>query len=373
MNPMHRREFLSTTGKIVGVQVAASGLLSAAPSEHVDVGFIGVGGRGTRLLTNLLQISGFRVRAICDIDPAHVSRAQKLVEDAGQPRPAGTAAWKSLLERKDVQAVVSALPCDLHAEAYLDVITSGRDLYGEKPMCLTVKDCDAVVAATKKHDRIVQIGFQRRSDPRFIETIQQVHAGELGRLLEGRVLWSNSWGPLYGWFGLRERSGDWMVEQAVHNWDVMNWANRCLPVRAMGLGHDDLFREKQPDRNVHDYYSGVVQYDNGVIVNIIHSWTAPTLFNKEYTRLIGLRGGIDFNSGTFSYRPRLKKPDRVGHDESGPINSTRLALENFLSSVRSRKQPVATVEHGRDAVLACLLMRRAVYEGSPATMEDLVK
>ena len=65
--------------------------------------------------------------------------------------------------------------------------------------------------------------------------MKQIHAGEIGELVEGRILWSNAWGPLGDWFGKRARSGDWMVEQAVHNWDVINWACKGLPVRAMGL------------------------------------------------------------------------------------------------------------------------------------------
>ena len=96
----------------------------------------------------------------------------------------------------------------------------------------------------------------------------------------------------------------------MHNWDVLNWAVNAPPVRAMAMGRNDLFRDRQPDRDVHDYYSGVVEYPGNVFVNIIHSWVAPTKFNEEYTRLIGTKGGVDFNSGTFSYRPDQKKPDQ---------------------------------------------------------------
>jgi len=162
------------------------------------------------------------------------------------------------------------------------------------------------------------------------------------------------------------------VEQAVHNWDVMNWANRCLPVRAVGMGRNDLFRQVQPERNVHDYYSAVVQYENGVIVNLAHSWVAPERFNEEFTRLTGTRGGVDFNTGTLSYRRDLKKPDRVVHGEQGPINSTRLALEDFVEAVRTRRRPAATVAHGRDAVLACLLVRQAVYTNDVVRMSELL-
>jgi predicted dehydrogenase len=366
-----RRAFLGTAGAALAVSQFAPRVARAGANETIGVGCIGVGNRGSALLANLVKVQGVQVRAICDLLPEHVARAQKVVVDAGQPQPAGTAEWKKLLDMPGIDAIVSALPCDLHAANYLDVLAAGKDLYGEKPMCLSLADCDKVVAAAESSQRIVQIGFQRRADPRFIETIAQVHAGELGDLLEGRILWSNSWGPLYNWFGQAKRSGDWMVEQAVHNWDVMNWANQCLPVAAMGLGKNDLFREKQPDRDVHDYYAGVVQYANGVIVNIIHSWVACNKFNEEYTRLTGAKGGIDFNSGTFSYRPDAKRPDRVGHAYQGEINSTLLALEAWSKSLRSREKPIATVRHGRDAVLSCLMVKQAVYSKGVVGAGDL--
>lgn len=372
MNPFDRRSFLGAAGaSLAAMQVSSLHAANRSANDKIGVGCVGVGNRGTALLTNLLKVAGIEVRAICDIEPSHLERARKMVTDAGQPQPEGTEKWKKLLEMPGIDAVVSALPCDLHAQNYLDVIGAEKHLYGEKPMCLTPGDCDRVVAAAERGKKVVQIGFQRRADPRFIETMAQVHAGELGKLLEGRILWSNSWGPLYNWFGKRERSGDWMVEQAVHNWDVMNWANDCAPVRAMGMGHDDLFREKQPDRNVHDYYAGVVQYSNGVIVNIVHSWVVGAKFNEEHTRLTGVAGGIDFNTGTFTYRPDSNKPDRVGHSYQGDINSTLLALEAWSNSIRESKPPIATVEHGRNAVLSCLLVRKAVYSGEVVKMEDL--
>jgi myo-inositol 2-dehydrogenase / D-chiro-inositol 1-dehydrogenase len=349
------------------------------PSDTVNIGFIGVGGRGYGLLRTLLKVPGIAVRAICDTDSENVNRAAKTIADAGHKAPEPYDDWHKLLESKEVEGVVSALPCDLHARCYLDVIAAGKDLYAEKPMCLTPADCDAVVAAANAGKQIVQVGFQRRADPRFIEPMEQIHAGELGDLVEGRIVWSNAWGPLYGWFGEKERSGDWMIEQAVHNWDVMNWANRCRPKRALGLGRGGLYSEQQPGRDVHDYYSALVEYENGVIVNILHSWVAPgqggaynRAFNDEYTRLVGTQAGIDFNTGTFSYRRELNKPDRVGHNHQGEIDGTQLALAAFADSVRTRKPPVSTVEQGRDSVLACLLVREAVYRGGEVTMEELI-
>ncbi|MDY3556445.1 Gfo/Idh/MocA family oxidoreductase [Gemmata sp. JC717] len=374
MSNPNRRTFLASAA----VTTATAARLSAADGAALRVGFIGVGSRGTALLRNFLDAKLGTVVAVCDIKDEHAKRASALVTGAGQKAPAQVEDWKKLLEMKDVQAVVSALPCDLHAACYLDAIGAEKDLYGEKPMCLTPQDCDRVVKAAGASKQIVQIGFQRRADPRFIEPMKLIHEGELGALVEGRVMWSNSWGPLGDWFGKKARSGDWMVEQACHNWDVINWACKGLPVRAMGLGRAGLFKAFQPDRDVHDYYSAVVEYENGVIVNILHSWVAPGQngkftkeFNDEYTRLNGVKAGIDFNTGVIAYRKELNLPDKVGHGAKGAINNTRLGLEAFADSVRTRKAPVATVEHGRDAVLACLLVREAVYQKKPITMKEL--
>lgn len=319
----------------------------------------------------LLATPGVKIVAICDLNPERVAAAQDAVVKAGQPRPFGTADWKELLARPDLQAVSSALPVDLHAPCYNDVLAAGKDLYAEKPMCISLKECDLFVkAANEAKDRIVQIGFQRRADPKFIEAMEMIHSGGIGKLVEGRILWSNSWGPLYDWFGKKERSGDWMLEQAVHNWDVMNWANQCKPKRAMGMGNDTLFREKQADRNVHDYYSGVLEYENGVIVNILHSWVAPGGLNREYTQLVGTEGGIDFNPGTVTFRPESKK-GTVTVGEKATVDNTKLAFAAFAKSVRERSPSIAPPSMGRDAVATCLMMREAVASGKIVTLKDI--
>ncbi len=372
-NPIPRRQFLAATS------LAAAGALlpnisRAAESAvaPVRLGFIGVGSRGSTLLRLMAQQAGTRIVAVCDNEPGKLDRAKKIVTDAGRPAPVTFAEWKKLLEHREVDVVVSALPVDLHAPCYLDVLAAGKDLYAEKPLGLTVAEGDAVAKAAAKGKQIVQVGFQRRADPRFVQPMKLVHDGEIGELLEGRVLWSNSWGPLTGWFGQRRRSGDWMVEQAVHNWDVLNWATRSRPKRAVGFGRDDLFRDKQADRDVHDYYSGTLEYENGVFVNIIHSWVPPSKFNEEYTRLIGTKGGIDFKTGTFSFRPDQKKADRIGFEGPANLDDNVLAVESFLKAVRERSQPVATLAHANEALLTCLLMREAVYRKTMVTLKEIL-
>ncbi len=290
---MNRRNFLGSACAMAGGAV-----LRGSPNESISVGSIGVGGRGTYHLQNLLKMQNVAVRAVCDTNPEHLENAQKLAVAAGHPRPDGYEDWRKLLERPDIDAVVSALPVNLHARCYLDIVAAGKDVYAEKPLCLDMDECRQVVDAVKASKVILQVGFQRRADPYAQETIAMVHKGELGKLVEGRVVWSNAWGPLGGWLGRRGESGDWMVEQACHNWDVMVWANQCLPVRAAGFGSAGWFRDQKvlvdgvkqiwredPGRDVYDYYSGVLEFANGVMVNIVHSWLASPLFNERNTRV----------------------------------------------------------------------------------------
>ena len=178
MTSMPRRTFLSATAGAL----AASPLMAAGargPNDTLGIGLIGVGNRGSVLLKSLLQIPSVEVRAICDIDPSRLEAGAKVVEGAGRKRPKLTAdgSWKELLAADGLDAIVSAMPCDLHARCYLDAIAAGKDLYGEKPMCLNRADLDAVVKAAKESKQIVQIGHQRRADPHFIEPIAAVHRG----------------------------------------------------------------------------------------------------------------------------------------------------------------------------------------------------
>lgn len=364
---------------------AASAALEAWQGNPASVALVGAGNRGFFHLQNLVKLPGVRIVAVCDTNPENLKAALDLVSASGQPAPRGYADWKEMLKQDDIRVVVSALPIDLHARNYLDVIAAGKDLYAEKPLALTRTDCDAVVDAASKGDSVVMVGFQRRADQRVIETVSAIHGGEIGQLVEGRILWSNVYGPMGGWYGYARRSGDWMVEQACHNWDVINWVNECRPVLAVGLGRNDLFRqakvlvdvrrnkwEMQSGRDVHEYYSAVVQYENGMLVNILHSWISPKLFSGEYTRVVGTAGGADLNTGTLSWRTSENRADRpAGVDRDAP-NRDVAALLAFLESVRSRKAPPATLENAREAVLTSLLVREAVYTRRPVPFQEIL-
>jgi predicted dehydrogenase len=382
---MRRRTFLRGAAGlgVAGLGGAVLGARAEEPSakgpERVRVGYIGVGGRGTTHLRTMLELPGAEITAVCDIDPTALERAARLVGDARGKRPAAHEDYRRLLESKEVDAVLSALPCDLHARVYLDVIAAGKDLYAEKPMCITAAECDAVVKAAEASGLVVQVGFQRRYSRRMQEGIRRIHAGDIGELIEMRASFLASFGPLRGWFSRRARSGDWMVEQAVHVLDAMNWVFRTTPLRAYGCGRRDIFTKDEPDRDVTDYYSAIIEYPGGVIVNWLHSWICPGgPFSKHTCQVIGRKGAIDLYDGHIAYLDRERAAEMLPEEEA---NTTRIAQESFLDLVRKRLagapradlEPRSGVRNGRDSVLAALLVRKAVDERRVVTWEEMLK
>src|SRR5262245_8935150 len=144
---MDRRDFLASTGLgIAGAAIRVRGRAEGSiESQTVRCGFVGVGGRGTALLKATLATENVEVVAICDTDTTNRDRASESVEKAKGERPDPVDDWKKLLARKDLTAVISALPCDLHYPMYRDALAAGKHLYAEKPLCLTVEHADALV------------------------------------------------------------------------------------------------------------------------------------------------------------------------------------------------------------------------------------
>ena len=199
--------------------------------------------------------------------------------------------------------------------------------------------------------------------------------GELGPLIEVRATWTSSNGPITGhggWLASRERSGDWMVEQGVHIWDVFHWLAGELPSKATGWGRRDLFASSDPKRDVTDHYSVELEWPDGFRASFLQSWIAPSgeSFTGSTLRVLGEQGGIDFGTGALTFRDR-KEPGRTIHP--GPQPDTRLALESFLASVRSPSPlpPPVSLADARAATRIGLLVRKAVDERRTVLMDEI--
>lgn len=358
-------------------EIAQAPIKGLGENAAVRVGLIGHGGRGGGLLGHALKCPGVKVTAICDMTPDHLAKGIERVKEAQGHTPDAYGddpyAYRTLLAREDIDAVIIAVPCDLHAPMYLDCAKAGKHFYGEKPAAITKTDADKLVAAVPKAGIVGQIGFQRRASVRYHEEIKLIKEGLIGDMLNGHAAWDNAWGPLRGWFGHMKRSGDWMLEQACHTWDVLNWVTGTLPVAAYGAGRADIYvdPEKEPDRDVTDFYVATVIYPN-LNVRYSHSWGAPNdgRFIGVYERIVGTLGGADLETGDIIFREKDKPAQKIGEKEP---NHTQASIDHFFDCVRKGQVPNSTVFNGRDATLVGLLIRTAVREERFVTMEEIMK
>jgi predicted dehydrogenase len=379
--PLNRRDFLSTAATaLAGLAFDnESGADLAGARETVRCGFVGVGGRGTALLKATLEVEDVQVVGICDIDAANRTRAVENVEKVHGERPDQLDDWKKLLARKDVTTIIAALPCDLHYPMYRDALAAGKHVYGEKPMCLTVEHADALVKQSQQVGTVFQIGFQRRFSEPLKSAIKLFRDGIIGQPFDGRGVRYGSGGPHRKpgeWFSFRERSGDWMLEQAVHNFDVFNWALGELPVSAYGTGRQDLFKDWDPKRDVSDYYTVILNFKSGLSLSWTHTWVSPPHpnFTQSHEQLVGPKGAIDLSKGLVAFRKDSSPDGNPTRQLEGSDrrDSTLFALQSFFDCVRTGQPPVVGAKEGRDATLVGLLVRKAVYEKRVVTMDEVL-
>ncbi|MDB5352931.1 MAG: putative dehydrogenase [Planctomycetota bacterium] len=369
MSPLrlNRRRFLGCSAA-ASLALAQGNVADARPrAQTVRLGFLGLGNRGTALLRTALELPGVEVVAVADIEEKHRVRAQGIAEKASRRRPDGLDVAARLIDRTDLDGIIVALPCDLHAQTYCDAIHAGKHLYAEKPLGLSVADCDRVVAhAERAASVVVHVGHQRRSNSRYLAGIDLIRTGDLGDPIEARANWISSNGPVrghQGWLGRRERSGDWMVEQAVHVWDVLHWIAGSHPEAAFGSGRRGMFADVDPGRDVTDWYQVQLDWASGYHASMTHSWIDPAdeAFTGVTLRHLGSQGGFDFGSGTATFRGKTR-PREVLHP--GNLADTRAALSAFIDAIASEKVPMPPLSllEAREAVVTGLLVRKAVDE-----------
>ena len=239
-----RRDFLKI-GAAAGLGAAVAGLglegrdAPAAPGEArsqfkapavptVKVGFVGVGGMGSAHVQNYLNIEGVEVKAICDIRPAHVERAQKWVVEAGQPKPAGYSNgprdFERMCETEELDLVMTATPWEWHVPVCLSAMKNGKHAATEVPAAMTLEDCWALVEAAEKYKKHCQMMENCCYDRIELMTLNLVRKGLLGEVVhaeagylhdlrgvkfsnEGEGLWRRAWaqklnGNLYPTHGL---------------------------------------------------------------------------------------------------------------------------------------------------------------------------
>jgi predicted dehydrogenase len=179
-----RRDFIRTTagaaavarGVMLEPSSFAASFKAVPPSDTVRFGMIGIGMQGSGLLGTAIQLPGVECAAACDLYDGRQVLAREIV---GKPIPT-TRRYQELLENKEIDCIIAALPDHWHKQMVVDACNAGKDIYCEKPMTHHVSEGFEMIAAEKKNNRIVQIGSQRRSSIVFAKAKELIEQGAIG-------------------------------------------------------------------------------------------------------------------------------------------------------------------------------------------------
>jgi predicted dehydrogenase len=182
MNPTRRTVLKSTAAAAISAPYV---LQAKNANDIINIGIIGLRGKGRQHMQIFQQMDGVRVAALCDPDSSILAERAKELE---QPNTETYSDMRKLLENKDIDAVVIATPNHWHALATIWACRAGKDVYVEKPISYSIHESQQMIAAARKYERIVQSGTQRRSDSALAETFEKLRGGELGKIERIRVL-----------------------------------------------------------------------------------------------------------------------------------------------------------------------------------------
>ncbi len=180
MKEISRRAFLKQGSAAAGV--AALPISRQTGKGPFDVALIGTGWWGMNILRTALETREVRVVGLCDVDERFARASASEVEQMTGDRPPRYEDYRELLHSQKPQIVIVATPDHWHALTAIAAIEAGAHVYLEKPVSHTIKEGSAILAAARRHDRVVQIGTHRRVSPHNISAIELLRSGRLGRI-----------------------------------------------------------------------------------------------------------------------------------------------------------------------------------------------
>jgi predicted dehydrogenase len=377
------------------LRAAGEGTKRLGPNDRPAIGLVGCGGMGRGDAGNASRFGD--IAAVCDVDESHVEAAAKQFTKDGKV-PAKFADFRQLLEQKNIDIIITGTPDHWHTLVNMAAVKAGKDVYGEKPLTLTIDEGKRVVQAVRQHQRVLQTGSQQRSDAKFRLACELVRNGRLGKLKEVTV-WLPAGlheGPFQPepappglnwdfWQGqaprrnyIRQRchlyfrywydySGGTMTDWGAHHNDIALWA--------IGLPAPVTLEGKALAQPIPGGYTAISEYDvkftysNGVIHNV-RTTKGDNIFGGVEDPQ-GQRNGVRFEGSQgwiWVTRGNLRASDNslitTPLTESAPrLYNSDDHMGNFFECVRSRKYPIADVEVGHRGASICHLGAIALRTG----------
>ncbi|UCD76210.1 MAG: Gfo/Idh/MocA family oxidoreductase [Phycisphaerales bacterium] len=385
-----RRDFMKTSaiaaaGSLAAAELAVSRSAHAAGSDEIRVGLIGCGGRGTGAAAQCMQASPrVRIAAMADVFRDRVDGSREALEKRDERAKfddsrcfVGFDGYKELIA-DGVDAVILATPPHFRPFHLEEAVKAGCHVFMEKPVAVDPVGIRKVIAAGEMADRkglSIVAGTQRRHEARYQELIYRIHAGAIGDIVAARCYWNQGglwvneprkeWSDmewqLRNWLYFTWLSGDHIVEQHVHNIDVVNWAIGDHPIRAMGLGGRQV-RTDPIYGHIFDHFAVEFEYPNNVFV-LSTCRQIDGCANRVHEVVHGTIG-----SATTQHETVIRG-----------ANSWRFEADNPNPYVQEHKDLIASIEGGThynearqvaESTLCAIMGRMSTYTGQEVTWEQ---
>ncbi|HVP45032.1 MAG TPA: Gfo/Idh/MocA family oxidoreductase [Bryobacteraceae bacterium] len=375
-----RRHFLQGGGAAAAgtfTIVAPQLVRGTEANSKVSVGLIGCGGRGTYDSGIVQNEPRAHITALCDIfeDQREAAKRNLKLE-----RPAEYVDFEKLLS-SNVDAVIIATPPFEHPRMLAAAVDAKKHIYCEKPMGVDVEGAKKVIAAGRRCDpkKNISVGFQQRYGPVYLDAYKRVEEGEIGELIAARAYWIGG-DPftrkpysdpkvehIRNWFCYKDTSGDFIVEQDCHNFDVLHWF-LGLPSRVTGYGGTKL----RTSMEILDHLSLAFEFPNGIEVNFEANQMSPPGIGKVGEEFVGTKGMITTSRAKMVLTPGHKWNEaETTVTLNSPHDITVDAFKTFFDNVLSgRVENVA--ERSALSTMIAILGRTAIYTGKEAVWKDVI-
>ena len=384
-----RRSFLKTTAAFSAAAWAPASGVFAAGSDTLRLALIGCGDRGTEAATDCLGASpGLELVAMADMFQDRLDRSLAKIKeqfaDKVKVKPEtcflGFDAFQKVLSLSQVDVVLLCTPPAFRPEMVQAAVEAGKHIFMEKPAAVDPVGVRSLLKSAELADMkklSIVVGTQQRWQPQYQEIIKRIHGGEMGRIVGGQAYWN--WGftdwhfqkrqpgwsdmewqircwPYFVWL-----SGDHIVEQHLHNMDVLNWAIGTHPIHCVGFGGRQA-RTSPEYGNIYDHFVVEFEYPGGVRVMSMCSQIKGSDV-RVGERVVGTKG-VSWTTRGGGFIEGEKPYKYVGTPSSG------MATEhaNLIRSIREGN-PINECRRIAESTLTLIMGRMAAYTGRIITWD----
>ena len=332
----------------------------------VKFGLVGYGAWGKYHARSTVEVEGAELVAVSARSDASCQEAR---ETHGVDAYTD---YRDLLARSDIEVVDIAVPSYLHAEMAVAALQAGKHLFLEKPMAVTVEECDRIIEAAAGADRKLYVGHEMRLSPLWGKTKELIDGGAIGQIRYGYVdLWRNPYRTgSRGWRYDPARVGSWILEEPIHFYDFVRWCMEGVgePVSVYARANARVPREAR----LYDNFTTIVNFPDDAYVII--SQTLAAFEHHQTVKFTGADGALWASwSGAMDRDEKGSDQLRVFDgrqireiellEPTGEVYELTMEIEEMVRVVTEDGEPLVTGVDGRESVRLCLAGEESVETG----------